>query len=403
MTARFLDAFRGRSVLVTGHTGFKGSWLCIWLDRLGARVTGYSLPPPTEPSNFIASDVRRLVARHEEADIRDAVRLGEVMARTRPEVVFHLAAQSLVRPSYAEPRRTLEVNVIGTAAVLDAVRACRQPCAVVVVTSDKCYENQEQGWAYREGDPLGGHDLYSASKGAAEIVAGAYRRSFFPPDRVSEHGVKLATARAGNVIGGGDWAKDRLLPDVVRSLALGEAVALRSPRAVRPWQHVLEPLGGYLLLAARLLESDDPTWCEAWNFGPMPGQEVAVAGLVDLFLAAWEAGEKGTVPICRNGPEDASHKWGLSPFPAGEGVGWRAASEPGQPHEAGVLHLNIDKALCRLGWCPVWGPAEAVARAARWYRQFYSGPSRSMLDACRDDIDAYEQACAATATAERIP
>ncbi len=313
MPQRLAEAFAGRSVLVTGHTGFKGSWLALWLHRLGAKVTGYALPPPTEPSNFCASAVRDLLAKHYEAEIRDAAALHAAVAAAQPDVVFHLAAQSLVRESYQSPRATFEVNVIGTLGLLDAVRAAGKPCVVVSVASDKCYENREQVWGYREIDPLGGHDLYSASKGAAEIAVAAYRRSFFPPERLGRHGVKLATARAGNVIGGGDWAKDRILTDAVRHLESGRPVPVRNPDAVRPWQHVLEPLSGYLTLAARMLESDAPSWCDAWNFGPLPGEELPVRRLVELFLQYW-----------------------------GEGT-WTDVSDPNQPHEAGVLRLNIDK------------------------------------------------------------
>ena len=234
MSPSIAEAFAGRSVFLTGHTGFKGSWLAIWLHRLGARVAGYSLPPPTEPSNFQASAVRDLLSAHYEADVRDQAALNAAVAETQPDVVFHLAAQSLVRESYQNPRHTFEVNVLGTVGVLEAVRAAGRPCAVVVVSSDKCYENVEQVWGYREIDPLGGFDPYSASKGAVEIVAAAYRRSFFHPDALERHGVKLATARAGNVIGGGDWAKDRIIPDIVAHLAAGQPVPVRSPKAVRP-------------------------------------------------------------------------------------------------------------------------------------------------------------------------
>ncbi|MGA2619341.1 MAG: CDP-glucose 4,6-dehydratase [Thermoguttaceae bacterium] len=397
-----INVFAGRRVLVTGHTGFVGSWLAIWLARLGARVTGYSLPPPTVPSNFVAAGVRRLLASHWEGDLRDVERLERAVRRADPDVVFHLAAQSLVRTGYAQPRETLDVNVIGTAALLDAVRAHGKPCAVVVATSDKCYENREQVWGYRENDPLGGHDPYSASKGAAELVAACYRRSFFDPLRLADHGVKLATARSGNVIGGGDWARDRLVPDAVRSLAAGRPVPVRSPGSVRPWQHVLESLGGYLTLAARMLQSDDPAWCDAWNFGPLPGQELSVAELVERLLAAWGGGT------------------------------WTDASQPCAPHEAALLRLNIDKSLCRLGWRPAWVAGTAIARTARWYRRCYdaagsdlAGPPKGtvpfspvrggqadenwdspresrdspreqlpdMLPACQEEIDAYESAC----------
>jgi CDP-glucose 4,6-dehydratase len=356
-------AFCGRKVFLTGHTGFKGSWLAIWLHRLGAKVTGYALPPPTEPSNFRASAVGDFLAGHYEADVRDQAALSAAVAETRPEVVFHLAAQSLVRESYERPRDTFEVNVLGTAGVLEAVRAMGRPCVVVVVSSDKCYENREQVWGYREIDPMGGFDPYSASKGAAEIVAAAYRRSFFPPDAIGRHGVKVATARAGNVIGGGDWAKDRIVPDLVAHLTAGRPVPVRSPRAVRPWQHVLEPLSGYLTLAARMLESDDACWCEAWNFGPFTGEEIPVGRLVELFLQVW-----------------------------GEGT-WQDVSRPGQPHEANVLRLNVDKALHQLGWRPRWRMAEALERTAQWYRKFYRGGPSAARAACLADIEAYETPC----------
>jgi CDP-glucose 4,6-dehydratase len=359
---RTAEAFAGRSVFVTGHTGFKGSWLAIWLHHLGAKVTGYALPPPTEPSNFSASGVRDLLVRHEEADIRDAAALNKAVQITRPDVIFHLAAQSLVRESYLNPRNTFDVNVIGSIGLLDAVRAAGRPCVVVSVASDKCYENREHVWGYREIDPLGGYDPYSASKGAAEIAVAAYRRSFFPPQRLAQHGVKLASARAGNVIGGGDWAKDRIITDVVRCLEAGQPVHLRSPRAVRPWQHVLEPLHGYLALAAQMLQSDDPSWCEAWNFGPLPGEEITVSRLVELFIQSW-----------------------------GEGS-WTDVGDPNQPHEAGLLRLNVDKAINQLGWRPRWGVGEAVDRTAHWYRQFYRQGSPNMREACLADIDRYQRA-----------
>ncbi len=360
MPHSFADKFADRSVFVTGHTGFKGSWLAIWLHRLGAKVTGYALAPPTQPDNFSASGVRDLLWKHHEADIRDAAVLNEALGSACPDVVFHLAAQSLVRESYLNARETFDVNVMGTVGLLDAVRALGRPCAVVVVTSDKCYENREHVWGYRESDALGGHDPYSASKGAAEIVAAAYRRSFFPPDRLTEHGVKMATARAGNVIGGGDWAKDRIITDIVHHLEAGQPVPVRNPHAVRPWQHVLEPLAGYLTLAARLLESDDARWCDAWNFGPLPGEEIPVCRLVELFLQVW-----------------------------GEGT-WKDVGMPNQPHEAGMLRLNIDKAIHQLGWRPRWSVSEAVRRTAEWYRQFYRQGQSSMREACLADIDRYE-------------
>ncbi|MEN6405086.1 MAG: CDP-glucose 4,6-dehydratase, partial [Thermoguttaceae bacterium] len=357
--------FSGRSALITGHTGFKGSWLTIWLHQLGAQVSGYALAPPTEPSNFQVAGVRELLQHHYQADVLDAAALDRALDETRPEVIFHLAAQSLVRESYQDPRRTFAVNVQGTVELLDAVRRAGRPCVVVAVSSDKCYENREQLWGYREIDPLGGFDPYSASKGAMEIAAAAYRRSFFPPERIAEHGVKLATARAGNVLGGGDWARDRIVVDAVEHLQSGRPVPVRNPASVRPWQHVLEPLSGYLTLAARLLESNDPQWCEAWNFGPMPGDQATVRHLVELLIDAW-----------------------------GEGV-WQDRSSPNAPHEAGLLRLSIDKAIHRLGWRPRWTLDETVRRTAAWYRRFYVDRPSCMLDACLADIDEYERSNAA--------
>ncbi len=356
------DTFRGRRVLVTGHTGFKGSWLAIWLARLRAKVSGYALPPPTTPSNFVVSNVRRLLENNVTADIRDGACLDEAFEQIDPEIVFHLAAQPLVRASYALPHETFEINMLGTAAVLDAVRRRNKPCVVVVVTSDKCYENREQVWGYRETDPLGGHDPYSASKAAAEILVASYRRSFFSPERLHQHHVKLATVRAGNVIGGGDWAGDRIVPDAVRHLVAGVPIPVRNPRAVRPWQHVLESLSGYLTLAAKMCESDDPRWCEAWNFGPASGEELSVARLVEQFLAAW-----------------------------GDGA-WTDVSAADQPHETAMLRLNIDKSRYQLGWRPRWTPCQAVERTAGWYRRYYESPHCRMLEACEEDIEAFESA-----------
>ncbi|HTW91265.1 MAG TPA: CDP-glucose 4,6-dehydratase [bacterium] len=357
-----------RSVLVTGHTGFKGSWLALWLAELGARVTGYSLAPPTQPSNFEATRLGESLAGHYEADIRDGARLSAALAACRPDVVFHLAAQALVRTGHDIPRETFEVNVIGIASLLDAVRELKRPCVVVVITSDKCYENREQVWGYRENDPMGGYDPYSASKGAAELLVASYRRSFFNSDRLAQHGVRLASARAGNVIGGGDWGKDRIMTDMVLSLSKRQPVPVRNPGSVRPWQHVLEPLSGYLALASAMLSSEDPKWCGAWNFGPRPDDEATVKDLVERFCTAWGGGK------------------------------WRDASDPTQPHEAGVLRLSIDKAVRELGWRPRWNLEQAINHSVTWYRSYYRDPTGSMYDACRKDIADYEAVRPAVST-----
>jgi CDP-glucose 4,6-dehydratase len=272
-----------------------------------------------------------------------------------------MAAQPLVRQSYASPRETFDVNIMGTACLLDAVRQRGKPCVVIVVTSDKCYENRGLTRGYTETDPMGGFDPYSASKGATELLVASYRRSFFPPDRIRDHGVKLASARAGNVIGGGDWARDRIVTDMVAALMAGEPVPVRNPKAIRPWQHVLEPLSGYLTLAAAMLESDDPQWCDGWNFGPTPGGEPTVGELAADFIRAWG---KGT---------------------------WRDVSHPGQLHEAPILRLCIEKAQQFLHWTPQWDSAETIVRTARWYRRVLIEKADAREE-CMADIAAYEQA-----------
>ena len=370
MSGFLKQAFAGRSVFVTGHTGFKGSWLSLWLNRLGASVSGYALKAPTTPSNFEASRVREILRTHCEADIRDQNRLNAAVADAAPDYIFHLAAQSLVRESYLNPRETYDVNVIGTVALLDAVRAAKKPCVVVVVTTDKCYENREHLWGYRETDALGGYDPYSSSKAAAELLVNSYRRSFFNPALMNEHGVKLASARAGNVIGGGDWAKDRIVTDIVGSLAQNLPVAVRNPHAIRPWQHVVEPLCGYLTLAAKLAGSADPSMCDAWNFGPIAGTELPVGQLVDSFCKAWGGGR------------------------------WEDTSDPRQPHEAGCLRLNIEKAIWSLGWRPRWNMATTIEKTANWYKTYFANPAVSMRTVCERDIQSYEESGAGVSTTQ---
>lgn len=350
--------FAGLSVLLTGHTGFKGSWLALWLSELGADVTGFALDPPTIPSNFVASAVADVLRADHRADIRDRIAIEGAIRSSRPDVIIHLAAQSVVLEGYAEPAETFSVNVLGTAVLLDALKAAAQPCAVVLVTSDKCYANDESGRPFEEDDPLGGHDPYSASKASTELLADAYRHSFFPPAEIDRHGVAIATARAGNVIGGGDWTAHGVVADVARSVTAHRPVRLRSPNAVRPWQHVLEPLGGYLTLAARLRGRARASFCRAWNFGPAATDEITVRELTEQLLAAWGAGS------------------------------WEDGSLPDDPAEAGVLRLSTKRAQEELGWRPRWGVTEAVHRSVRWYQRFDAAPS-SARAACASDINAY--------------
>jgi CDP-glucose 4,6-dehydratase len=366
LPAELQAAYAGKRVLVTGHTGFKGSWLALWLSRLGARVTGLALAPETTPSAFDLLDVAAHCVRHQLGDIRDPSVLSQAVRDARPDFVFHLAAQALVRRSYAEPIATLETNIMGTAHLLEALREAERPATVVVVTTDKCYENREWVWGYREQDALGGHDPYSASKAGAEIVVSTYRRSFFPPAHLGQHGVALASARAGNVIGGGDWSQDRIVPDAIRALGEGRPIPVRNPASIRPWQHVLEPLGGYLLLGARMATGDvaaRAALCDAWNFGPAPEAARPVRDLVDLLIASW-----------------------------GEGR-WEDRSDPSAPHEGAVLRLAIDKAVAHLGWRPRWDFRETIARTAAWYRAFLRGggaAARELVALSSQQIAAYE-------------
>lgn len=356
------ESFQGRSVLVTGHTGFKGSWLAMWLEHLGAQVSGYALPPPTSPSNYVTSAIGNLLVRETTADIRDLALLQAAVSQCKPDVVFHLAAQTLVRRSYTDARATFEVNVMGAVNVLETVRKMRRPCVVVVVTSDKCYDNATSPRPHREADPLGGHDPYSASKAAVELVTQAYRKSFFPPQDLPRHGVKIASARAGNVIGGGDWAADRIIRDAALALSENRPVALRNPESFRPWQHVLDPLCGYLMLAGRMLASDNPELCSAWNFGPDPAGTATVRDLVEEFLRAWGSGR------------------------------WEPSDAPERLHEERSLQLSNERARGELGWRPRWDFEESVRRTAQWYKNFYAAPSQPTRQLCLQDILDYESA-----------
>ncbi len=346
--ARF---WAGKRVLLTGHTGFKGSWLALWLHKMGAQVTGVALAPDTQPSLFELARVQPLLQAHHVLDIRDAEALASVVRQAQPELVLHLAAQALVRPSYAQPLQTLATNVMGTAHVLDALRGLRSVRAAVIVTTDKVYHNREWDRPYAEEDALGGYDPYSASKAAAEIVTASYRDSF-----LREQGVRVATARAGNVIGGGDWSVDRLIPDAVRAWSGGQPLEIRRPDAVRPWQHVLEPLAGYLRLAELLWQDD--RFASAYNFGPRSGETATVRQVVDLCLAIYGAGEV------------------------------RYAEAPQGPHEAGLLALDIGKARRELGFKPRWALPHALGRTMGWYRQQHRGDDARAL--CLADLAAYE-------------
>jgi len=341
------DFWRGRTVLLTGHTGFKGAWLSLWLQRLGAEVTGFSLGPPTQPSLFVLArlaDGMRTI----DGDIRDHRAVARAVADAGAEVVIHMAAQPMVRRSFAEPRLTYETNVMGTVNLLDAVRGDKSARVVINVTTDKCYENREWEWGYREGEPMGGHDPYSSSKACSELVTSAFRRSFFVD------GPRLATARAGNVIGGGDWGEDRLVPDIMRAAAGRSPLRVRNPNSVRPWQHVVNPLGGYLLLAQALWESADNA-C-AWNFGPPDDDARPVGWILDRLAAAWPGGVEATVDA---GPH---------------------------PHEATYLKLDSSRARGRLGWRPSVGLAEALESIADWHLRLRDGAD--MRAVTLEQIDA---------------
>jgi CDP-glucose 4,6-dehydratase len=333
--------WQGKKVLLTGHTGFKGSWLSLWLQSLGANVIGYALAPPTHPSLFEAAEVEAGMISIL-GDIRDLEKLQTVFTEHQPEIVIHMAAQPLVRYSYVNPIETYATNVMGTVNVLEAVRHCVSAKAVVNITTDKCYENREWEWGYRENEPMGGYDPYSNSKGCAELVCSAYRSSFFNADTYSQHGVALATVRAGNVIGGGDWAQDRLIPDILNAFEKGQLVDIRNPHAIRPWQHVLEPLRGYLTVAEKLY-SDGPSYAEGWNFGPNDEDAKPVGWIVEQLATLW-----------------------------GNDAQWQI--DQGQhPHEAHYLKLDISKARIRLDWHPALRLNEALQLIIDWSKQRQSG------------------------------
>lgn len=348
--------WQGKRVLVTGHTGFKGGWLCLWLQQLGADVTGYALAAPTEPSLF---DTARVADNMKSnlGDIRDLDHLTRVFAEAQPEIVIHMAAQPLVRLSYKEPVETYSTNVMGTVHLLEAVRRTPSVRAVVNVTSDKCYENREWVWGYRETEPMGGFDPYSNSKGCAELVTDAYRNSYFNPATYAEHRVAVASGRAGNVIGGGDWAGDRLIPDMMRAVSAGVPVQIRNPHAIRPWQHVLEPLSGYMALAEKLY-TEGAKFVGGWNFGPNDSDTQPVQWIVEHLVSRW-----------------------------GDGAAWQRDGAP-QPHEATYLKLDCSKAKSLLGWSPRWTLSETIDHIVEWHQAFIRNADMRALSLSQ--INAYQ-------------
>ncbi len=345
----------GRVVLLTGHTGFKGSWLALWLQSMGARVVGYALPPPTDPSLFVAADVARGMTSVI-GDVRDFAAVIAVMEKYRPEIIIHMAAQPLVRYSYSNPIETYSTNVMGTVHLLEAARLNGSVRAIVNVTSDKCYDNREWLWGYRENEAMGGYDPYSSSKGCAELVSSAYRNSYCNPKNYADHRMALATARAGNVIGGGDWAEDRLIPDIVRAILQNTPVLIRNPHSIRPWQHVLEPLAGYLTLAQKLYESG-ADYSEGWNFGPRDEDARPVSWIADRLTQSW-----------------------------GEGAEWKLDGAH-HPHEAHYLKLDCSKARARLEWQPRWSLEKALDAIIAWHRASRDG--RDMHAFTRQQIASY--------------
>jgi CDP-glucose 4,6-dehydratase len=355
----FNNFYSGKRVFLTGHTGFKGSWLALWLNKLGAEVKGYALKPRTKNDHFVVAGIEKKVSSVL-GDIRDYEKLRKEINDFKPEIVFHLAAQPLVRQSYLSPRETFEVNVIGTVNILDALRECDALLSFINVTSDKCYENLEKNEGYKENDPMGGYDPYSSSKGCSELVTASYRRSFYnrAPD---EHPVLVASARAGNVIGGGDWCQDRILPDTISALMHNRIVEVRNPDAVRPWQHVLEPLSGYLWLASQVQQKDFTVFSGGWNFGPEPGSFVKVSEIVDMAIAGWGSGS------------------------------WKDVSDSNLPHETALLVLDCEKANKDLSWRPVMDAKQSVALTVAWYKEFYTAAKTGGKVNCSsfNQIDEY--------------
>ena len=350
--------WNGKRVFLTGHTGFKGGWLSLWLASMGAKVTGYALAPNTEPNFFKVAQVEKDLEQSFIADIRNLEVLKEAMKKAMPEIVIHMAAQPLVRYSYVNPVETYATNVMGTVHVLEAVRSMACVRAVVVVTTDKCYENKEWAWGYRENEPMGGHDPYSNSKGCAELVTSAYRESYFSPQKYNSHHVSIASARAGNVIGGGDWSQDRLIPDAIKAFEEGESLMIRNPLATRPWQHVLEPLSGYLVLAQALYKNG-AKFDGGWNFGPHDEDARPVQEVINLLIAEW-----------------------------GSGANWKQDGGE-QPHEAHSLKLDCSKARHYLAWVPKWGLEKAIKNIALWQRAYQA--QSDMHQVSLQQIKQYQQ------------
>lgn len=352
----FNNFYKGKRILVTGHTGFKGSWLIIWLHELGAEVFGVGLEPYTEKDNFVLSGIGNKIEADIRADVRDGQKMKEIFAEYQPEIVFHLAAQPLVRLSYEIPVDTYQTNVMGTINIMEAIRATESVKVGVMITTDKCYDNKEQMRGYKEDDPLGGYDPYSSSKGACEIAIQSWRRCFFnPKDYGKSHHVSLASVRAGNVIGGGDWSKDRIIPDCIRALEAGKPIEIRNPKAVRPWEHVLEPLSGYMMLAQKMWEN--PTeYCEGWNFGPEQ----------DSVLTVWEVAKAMIENFGHGELKDISARKSL--------------------HEANLLMLDITKAKKRLGWKPRLDAKQCALLTSDWYKKY---SSQDVYGLCVEQIEKY--------------
>jgi CDP-glucose 4,6-dehydratase len=351
----FNNFYKGKRILITGHTGFKGSWLSVWLHELGAEVIGVAKDPITQKDNYVLSGVGEKIKADLRADIRDGQRMKEIFQEYKPEIVFHLAAQPLVRLSYEIPVETYETNVLGTINILEAIRMTDSVKVGIMITTDKCYENKEQVWGYRENEPMGGYDPYSSSKGAAEIAINSWRRSFFNPEQYEIHGKSIASVRAGNVIGGGDWALDRIIPDCIRALEANKPIEIRSPKAIRPWQHVLEPLSGYMLLAQKMW--DEPVkYCEGWNFGPHLESIIPVWNVASMVIGNYGKGEL------------------------------KDLSDPNALHEAKLLILDISKARFQLGWKPKMNIEQCVALTVNWYKSYSRG---KVYNLCVEQIEKY--------------